>query len=142
MVSIHDVNPGKLIEATAQKLKSLEELQPPEWASFVKTGSNKKRPPVQTNWWYVRSAAILRSVALKGPIGVSKLRSKYGGKKNRGAKPERFKKGSGNIIRKSLRQLEKAELIKFQKDLAKKGRVITPKGLSLLNKSAAEVLKK
>jgi small subunit ribosomal protein S19e len=142
MVSIHDVNPQKLIEAIALQLEKNKELAPPEWIKFVKTGSHKERPPEQKNWWYLRSAAILRSVAINGPVGVSKLRSKYGGKKNRGSSPEKFRKGSGNIIRKILQQLEKAELIKYQKDSVRKGRVIAPKGMSLLNKTAAELHKK
>ena len=41
-----------------------------------------------------------------GPIGVSKLRTKYGGKKNRGHKPEHFYKGSGSVARKVLQQFE------------------------------------
>jgi small subunit ribosomal protein S19e len=142
MVSIYDVKPQQLIEKTAQTLKESKAIEAPDWAKFVKTGNHKEKPPVQQDWWFIRAAAILRSVAINGPIGVSKLRSKYGGRKNRGSTPERFKKGSGNIIRKILQQLEKAELIKFQKESVHKGRKITPKGQSLLNKTATELSKR
>ena len=83
MVSIYDVYPRKLIEEMALELKKMPEMSPPEWAVYVKTGTHNMRPPAEENWWYVRSAAILRSIYKLGPIGVSKLRTKYGGRKNR-----------------------------------------------------------
>ena len=82
---------------------------------------------------------MLRKIYLMGPIGVNKLRKKYGGKKNRGHKPERFYPGSGNIIRKVLQQLEKAEFVKYSEKSVHKGRVITPKGKKFLDKIADEL---
>ncbi len=137
-----NVNPTKLIERTAQELEKLEQIKPEEWASFVKTGTNRQRPPVQENWWYLRAAAVLRKVMKLGPIGTEKLRTKYGGSKNRGFKPEQFRKASGNIIRKILQQLEAANLIKKKEKGAHKGRVITKEGKELLDKAANEVLQK
>ena len=78
MVSIYDVEPRKLIEEAAKELKKMPEMAPPEWAAYVKTGRDKERPPAETNWWYIRSAAVLRSVYKLGPIGVSKLRTTLG----------------------------------------------------------------
>ena len=128
-------------EKTAEKLKGFEEIKAPEWSLFVKTGPHKERPPMDNDWWFFRAAAILRSVYRLGPIGVNKLRTKYGGKKRRGHQPPTFKKGSGNIIRKCLQQLEKAGLIKNIEKGQHKGRVLTPKGISLLDKTAGEILK-
>jgi small subunit ribosomal protein S19e len=142
MVTVKDVPAQKLVEAVASYLKEKKLVNPPEWAIFVKTGTHKERPPMNKDWWYIRSASILRSIYLNGPVGVSKLRSKYGGRKNRGRKPERFKKGSGSIIRKILQQLQAAKLIDFTKEGVRKGRVITPSGTSVLNKAAASVAKK
>jgi small subunit ribosomal protein S19e len=139
MASIHDVDPQKLIEAIAEDLKKEKEIVPPEWAPFVKTGVHKERAPDSVDWWFTRSAAILRTVCNRGPIGTSKLRAKYGGRKNRGRKPERFKKASGNIIRKILQQLEKAGLLEQEKKNLKKGRKITSKGQSLVDKAVAKV---
>ena len=132
MTGIYDQEPNKLISKTAEKLKKIEQIKPPEWVAWVKTGVHKERPPIQKDWWYIRAAAILRSVYKLGPIGVSKLRTKYGGKKNRGMKPEEFRKGSGNIIRKILQQLESAGLIEKGKKGVHKGRIITPRGTKLL----------
>ncbi len=140
-MGIHDVPKDELIERTAEELKKINEIKPPEWAAFVKTGAHKERPPVREDWWYVRTASVLRKLTVYGLIGVSKLRTKYGGRKNRGVKPEKFYKGSGNIIRKILQQLEKAGLAKKSEKGIHKGRVITPKGASLLEKVSSEIMK-
>lgn len=136
MANIYNVEPSELIEKTAEELKKLEEIKPPEWASFVKTSMSKERPPARDDWWHVRAASLLRKVYRHGPIGVSKLRRKYGSKKNRGVRPEKFYKASGNIIRKIMQQLTKAELVKEAKKGVHKGRIITPKGILLLSKAA------
>jgi len=140
-MSMHDIYPNDLIEKVAEKLKEIEVIKAPVWAAFAKTGAHKERAPVNYDWWHVRSAAVLRSIAILGPIGVSKLRKKYGGKRRRGHKPGHFTKGSGSVIRKILQQLEKAELIKFVEKGVHKGRIIAPKGKSLLDKVSVELAK-
>ena len=139
MATIYDVNPGKLIEKLAEELKKIESITAPEWAKFAKTGAGKERPPVEKDWWYTRAASVMRKVYISGPIGVSKLRKKYSAKKNRGHKPERVYVGSGNILRKILQQLEKAELLKYVDKGVHKGRKITSKGEKLLNQAAKNV---
>lgn len=141
MASIYDVDPTELIEKAALELEKIPDLKEPEWVPFVKTGVHKERPPVNKNWWYVRLAAILRSVYILGPIGTQGIRRKYGGRKNRGMEPEKTFKGSGSIARKALQKLEKAGLIKFTEKGLHKGRIITPKGKSLLDKIANEIKK-
>ena len=102
---------------------------------------HNERIPLQDDWWYRRAASILRIIALRGPIGVSKLRTRYGGKKNRGVRPERFRIASGNIIRKILQQLDSASLSKQAVIGVHKGRVITPSGQKLLDKCATDIFK-
>ena len=136
---MYDAEAQELIEKAAEELKKIPEIKPPVWASFVKTGMHKERPPVDSDWWYLRTASVLRAVYRLGPVGVEKLRTKYGGKKNRGVKKEHFFKGSGNILRKSLQQLEKAGFVKFAEKGVHKGRIITPKGKSFLDKIAARI---
>ena len=133
MTTIYDVDPSKLIKKVSEELKKIDEIKAPEWAKYAKTGASKERPPIEEDWWYARTASILRKIYMLGPMGVSKLRKKYGGKKNRGHKPEKFYKGSGNIIRKSLQQLEKAELIKQVVKKGHKGRIVTAKGKKFLD---------
>lgn len=139
MASVYDIEPNILIKKAAEKLKEISAVKEPIWARFVKTGVHKEKPPVELDWWHTRVAAVLRTVYIKGPIGVQKLRTKYGGKKNRGVKPGKFFPASGSILRKSLQQLEKAGLIIYKKDGVKKGRIITPKGKSFLDKIASEI---
>jgi len=138
MVSIYDVDAGKLIEKLASKLS--KEIEMPEWARFVKTGSHNERPPVRDDWWYIRAAAILRTIYKNGPVGISKLRSKYGGAKNRGRKKHKFTKGSGKVIRTIVQQLEEKGY--FKRAPKGKGRLVTSQGQSLLEKTASEVYTK
>jgi len=141
MTSIYDVEPNELIAKAAEELKKLKELTPPSWASFVKTGAHRERPPANPDWWYFRAAAVLRAIYKLGPIGVSKLRTKYGGAYSKSMSPERFFKGSGSIIRKVLQQLEKAGFVKQGAKGIHKGRIITPKGISFLDKIADNISK-
>ena len=67
---------------------------------------------------------------------MQRLRVRYGAKKNRGHKPERFYKASGKIIRTILQELEKNNLIIFKKEGVHKGRIITPRGKSFMDKIA------
>ncbi len=138
---IQYAQPEPLIMAVADRLKTIEQIQPPVWASFVKTGVHKERPPAQEDWWFIRSAAILRKVAMQGPIGTSKLRVHFGGRKNRGHKPDAFRRGSGSVIRNALQQLEAAGLVKQVETHGHKGRVVTPQGESLLDSCVIEVNK-
>ena len=139
MTTVYDVDAQELILKAAEELKKIPEIKAPAWAPFVKTGMHKERPPVNSEWWYIRTASVLRAIYRMGPIGVSKLRTKYGGQKNRGGKKEHFFKGSGNILRKSLQQLEKAGFVKFADKGVHKGRIITPKGKSFLDKIASQI---
>ena len=142
MATIYDVDKTALILKAADELKRVSEIKAPAWAVYAKTGMHKQRPPTNPEWWFVRAAAILVKVQKLGPVGVSKLRAKYGGSKNRGHKPDKFFKGSGSIIRKILQQLEKAGLVQQidkKSDAVKKGRIITGKGMKLLNRAAVSI---
>ena len=142
MTYILQVNPQSLIDKAAIELKKANLVKPTSWSKFVKTSPSKERLPDDEDWWYHRSAAILRSIAKLGPVGTQKLRTKYGSKQDRGNKPERFKRASGSIIRNILQQLEKAELIKQTEKGVHKGRVLTNKGISFLDKIAIDIRKK
>jgi small subunit ribosomal protein S19e len=136
-MTVRDVDPEKLILKAADELAKVGELKAPAWAAFAKTGVHKQRPPEQSNWWHIRQAAELRKLYMAPQgIGVSRMRKVYGGRKNRGHKPEHSFKASGSVIRKSMQQLEKAGLVKMEKG---KGRIITPKGQKLLNSVAKQL---
>ena len=136
MVTVYDVPAEALILKVAEKLKQNDKIVPPEWAEFVKTGVHTERAPVQEDWWYTRAASILRKLYVKGPMGTSKLAGEYGGFNDRGAKPNKAVKGSRNIARKCMMQLEKAG---YLVSIEKEGRGISPSGMSLLDNTAKEV---
>ena len=141
IASIWDVPVNDLIEAAAKELAKSAEMKAPAWTVFAKTGTHKERPPMRNDWWEIRAAAILRRLYMKGPLGVSKIRTMYGGKKDRGMQPEIYKRGSGSVARKILQQLEKAGFAKQAEKDTHKGRLITPKGKALMDKAATAVQK-
>lgn len=141
MTHILAVEPGELINRVAEELKKQKLVEPAEWSPFVKTGHHKERLPDNQGWWYYRAAAILRTTAKMGPIGTQKLRNKFGGKKNRGHKPERFYKSSGSVIRKILQQLEKSNLLQKAEKGIHKGRILTNQGKSFLDKISVQIAK-
>ncbi|MHC1602816.1 MAG: 30S ribosomal protein S19e [Methermicoccaceae archaeon] len=141
MVTVYDVPAGRLIEALAKKLKEDEfggagKIEPPEWVGYVKTGVHKQFSPNDPDWWYVRCASLLRRLYTDGEVGVSRLRTYYGGKHRRGALPPKFAKGSGSVIRCALQQLEAAGLVVR----GGHGKAISSRGTSLLDNTSHEVM--
>ncbi|AGI47904.1 SSU ribosomal protein S19E [Thermoplasmatales archaeon BRNA1] len=137
MVTVYDVPAEPLILKVAEKLKQNDKIVAPEWAEFAKTGIHTERAPAQADWWYTRAASIMRKLYVKGPMGTSKLAAEYGGYVDRGAKPNRAVKGSRNIIRKCLIQLQDAGLLEATND--KQGRKVSAAGQSMLDNAAKEV---
>jgi len=136
MVTVYDADANKLIDKVAEKLKAAK-VEKPEFVGLVKSGSHVQRPPDSGDFWYVRCASILRQTYVNSKTGTGRLRRHYGGKKNRGVKPEKHAPAGGSTIRKAMQNLEKAGyLAKGEKD---KGRVLTAKGRQLLDKAAKEV---
>lgn len=137
MTTAFDVPADSLISAVSKELKENDKINEPSWAQFVKTGVHKERRPENPDWWYIRTAALLRRVYVDGPVGLSRLQTKYGGNKDRGTNPEKFRKGSGSIIRTALKQLEEAGYV----EKTEEGRCITPAGQSYLDNKASELIK-
>ncbi len=137
MPTPYDVPASILIKKLADHLKNEHDaIVPPSWASWVKTGSHADRPPQDPQWWFTRCASILRKIYMKGPVGVQRLRSEYGGRIDRGVRPEHARKGGGAIVRKALQQLEAAGLVE---PLRNKGRVVTNDGRRLLDTVSTEI---
>ena len=127
MADIRITEPGKYNNALAEALKKLPEFKKPEWVDFVKSSVHKSRPTTEEDFWYKRAASVLRQIYIKKIVGVGRLRTRYGGSKNRGVRPTHFRKAGGKIIRKILQQAESAGLL--EKSQSKKaGRQLTAKG--------------
>jgi small subunit ribosomal protein S19e len=135
----YDVPPQLFIEKLAKYLKeNIDQVQPPAWAAVAKTGSHVEKQPQNPDWWYTRSAAILRKVYAHEPIGLEKLRADYGGRKGFSVRPNRAAKAGGSNIRKALQQLESAGLVQIAES---QGRKMTPKGRKLLQEIADDLQK-
>jgi len=133
----YDVPASILIERLARHLREeVDAIVPPPWASLVKTGSHVQRPPQNPDWWFTRCASLLRKIYVKGPIGIERLRSEYGGRTDRGVRPGHARKGGGSIIRKALQQLQAAGLVE---PLRNRGRVVTSEGRRLLDRLSTEI---
>ncbi|MBN1328709.1 MAG: 30S ribosomal protein S19e [Candidatus Heimdallarchaeota archaeon] len=137
MPTVYDVPAEDLITALSAELKKSNKISPPEWSSYVKTGSFKQHAPQNPDWWYVRCASLLRKVYVKGPIGIGHLRKEYGGIKHGNSGPEKFSRSGGAIIRKALQQLESEGLITSSRF----GRSISPKGKSVVDKLSTNIIK-
>ena len=135
--TIFTKDPEKFVPALAAALKSVPEFEVPEWAAFVKSGVSRERPPVSDDFWYTRAASILRQLYIKGVVGVGKLRTRYGSKKDRGGKPDRFRKSGGKIIRVILQQAEAAGLVEKVTRM-QHGRRLTQAGRDLLDSIEVE----
>ena len=131
--SVYEIPANEYNNKLAEALKQFPEFKAPDWMDFVKTGVAKKRPPQEEDFWYKRTASILRQAYVRGVVGVNRLKTRYGSKQNRGMQPEIFKKGSGKIIRVILQQAEAAGLLEKINESGKRaGRKLTDKGKELL----------
>lgn len=137
MTTAYDVPADVLIGRITDYIKgNVREITPPEWAAYVKTGSHVERAPQDPDWWYLRTASMLRKLYMKGPVGVSRLRKDYGGRKRRGVRPAHFARAGGKIIRSILQQLETAGLVEKANN---GGRVVSAKGRSLLDAMSGQI---
>ena len=133
MSIVFEMNANEYNSKLAEALKNIPKIKEPEWAGFVKSGVAKKRPPVNKDFWYKRAASILRQIYVRKIVGVSRLRTRYGSKQNRGVRPEKFRKSSGKLIRVILQQLESAGLVeKFVESGKRAGRKLTDKGMKFM----------
>ena len=136
MPTVYDVPAGPLIEHLAEYLRSsVEQVKPPQWALYAKTGAHKERPPEDPDWWYKRAASLLRRLYIAGPLGISRLRKLYGGRRRYPMRKAHSVRAGGSSLRKILQQFERAKLVTH----SKKGRILTDQGKSLLDKMATEV---
>ena len=137
MNSVYELSAQEYNLKLAEALKEISEFKEPEWVQFVKSSASKERPIDDPNFWHKRAASILRQIYKKEVVGINRLRTRYGSRKNRGMRPEQFRKGSGKIIRTILQQSDAAGLTKIIKTIKgikgkKSGRQLTQKGKSFL----------
>jgi small subunit ribosomal protein S19e len=137
MAKVYDVPADVLISKLTEILKK-EDISPPSWTSYVKTGAHADKPPQDREWWHTRCASLLRKIYLHGPIGINELRKEYGGGKPVGYGASRHKDAGGAIIRNAVHGLEKLGYIE---KVEKKGRVVSKQGMQKLDRLSTEILK-
>lgn len=137
MAKVFDVPADDLILKLSEQLKKDKKISPPQWSNYVKTGTHAEKIPQNKDWWYTRCASLIRKVYLHGPIGISDLKSYYGGRKRIGYNLDHHKDAGGAIIRKALQQLESAGYV----DKKSKGRIISNEGMKRVDRLATEIFK-
>lgn len=137
MTTVFEIDAQEYNLKLAEALKSVSEFEVPAWSLLVKSGMSKERPIEDADFWHKRSASVLRQIYKMKIVGVERLRTKYGSKKDRGMKPEKFVKASGKIIRTILQQADKAGFTEIAQEIRgvrgkKPGRQLTKKGKEFL----------
>lgn len=133
-----EVPASALLPRLAAELRNNSSIKPPTWAAFARTGVHTERAPVQADWWYLRTASVLRKLHTSGPTGVSNISAEYGGRRDNGSAPYHARKGSRAVAREIFQQLEKAGLVQ---QVRLRGRTLSPQGQKLLTKVATETFK-
>ncbi|MEM0087089.1 MAG: 30S ribosomal protein S19e [Candidatus Micrarchaeaceae archaeon] len=136
MSTIKDVNPETLVKLAGSKLKEMN-IPKPYYVNIVKSGAGRERVPADEDFWYIRCASILRQVYLNGPVGISRLATRYGNRKRHTTRRHHHYKAGRSMIKDAFDALEKLNYIKK----TPKGRVITPLGMSFLDKLSSEIAK-
>lgn len=137
MSSIYEIDAHEYNKKLAEALKNIPEFKQPEWSRLVKSGPAKERPIEDPDFWHKRAASVLRQIHKKKILGVNRLRTKYGSKKDRGARPEEFRRASGKILRTILQQSDSAGFTELAREIKgvkgrRPGRQLTAKGKDFL----------
>ena len=136
---VYELNANEYNTKLAEALKTISEIEVPEWSFYVKSGVSRVKPPQEEDFWFKRLASILRQAYTQKIIGVNRLRTRYGSKQNRGMRPEKFKKASGKMIRLMLQQAEAAGLLeKYNVSGKRAGRKLTTKGKEFMDNIGGE----
>ncbi|MBU2503452.1 MAG: 40S ribosomal protein S19, partial [Nanoarchaeota archaeon] len=134
---VYELDAGEYNLKLAEALKKMPEFEKPGWVDFVKSSPSKVRPIDDPEFWHKRAAGILRQIYKRGIVGVNRLKTRYGSKKKRGMRPEKFVKSGGKIIRTVLQQADAAGFTEIAKGIKgvkgkKPGRQLTEKGKKFL----------
>ena len=109
--TVKDVSAGEFIKAYAEFLKKNNKVEVPKWTEFVKTAKSKELAPLDDDWLYVKVAAVARKIYLRGHLGVGAMQHIFGKKQRNGVVRNHHSHASGKLIRFSLQQLEKSNLV-------------------------------
>lgn len=109
--TVKDIAPAKFIAAYAAHLKKGGKVTLPAWVDTVKTSSNNELAPTDSEWYYIRAAAVARKIYVRGGVGIGYMRRVFGRHDREGPKPVHMGLCSGSVIRSVLKNLEKLGLV-------------------------------
>uniref|UniRef100_A0A7S1G9Z5 40S ribosomal protein S19 n=1 Tax=Bicosoecida sp. CB-2014 TaxID=1486930 RepID=A0A7S1G9Z5_9STRA len=136
--TLRDVGAAEFIATFAAFLKKQGKLELPKWVDLVKTGTGREMCPIDPDWFYTRTAAVARKVYLRPGVGLGALKRVFGGAKRLGVNRNKFKDGSGAVIRTALIQLNALGLVEVSED--GRGRRVTRKGQQALDRIAGQII--
>ena len=134
--SVKDVDQHEIVRQIAGFLKKSGKVKVPEYADLVKLGKHKELAPIDSDWYYVRTASLARRLYVRSSVGVGSFRKVYGGNQRRGTAPNRFSLASGSVIRKALQTLEG---LKWVEKSPKGGRQLSKQGRKDLDRIASQL---
>lgn len=146
-VTVKDVAAKEFIDSFSKHLKKGNKIKIPDWSQYVKTACYKDLAPYDSDWLYVRAASVAYQLYIRGKVGVSALKTHYGGKQRNGVRPPKHHQGAGKVIRYCLKQLEEAGLVgqvKYQAEDGKEqssGKTLTKKGTTDMDRIASQLVK-
>ena len=154
-ITVKDVPAQAFIKAYAEQLKKAQKIVPIKDSAFIKTGHAQELSPEDDDWFFVRAAALARTLYLRPERGVNTLRHIYGRKHRQGHSKRHHEVGSGKVIRYALQQLQNAQVLMAYNDKRNKDfrndndtttkypRIVAPEGrkeMNLIAKSVYESL--
>lgn len=107
----------------------------------------KDLAPYDQDWLYTRAASVAYQLYIRGKVGISALRSHYGGKMRWGVRPPHHRQAGGKVIRYCLKQLEDSGLvghIKYESEdgsVQHAGKTLTKKGTTDMDRIASQIVK-
>lgn len=113
MEQAYRIKAAPLIEAIKETLKNNGNITLPKDSDLIKTSHGKQYTPEDSNWFYTRMAAIVRTAMCKGTVSLKSLERKYSCRKNAGVRPSRYAKGSNFVIESAIEQLIKIQWFNF-----------------------------
>lgn len=146
-VTVKDVPAKEFIESFAKHLKKGNKFKIPDWSAYVKTACFKDLAPYDPDWLYIRAASVAYQLYIRGKVGISALRTHYGGKQRNGVRRPHHRQSAGKILRYVLKQLEEAGLVgqvKYQSDDGSEqtaGKTLTQKGTTDMDRIASQIVK-
>jgi len=136
-VSVKDVDQHEFVRQVAAFLKKTNKVKVPEWADLVKLAKFKELAPIDSDWYFVRTASIVRHLYFRSPAGVGAFTKVYGGRKSNGTRPSHFCRGGKSVNRKALQTLEAIKWVEKGED--GRGRALSKQGRKDLDRIASQM---